>query len=438
MAMTSSKQTLDEALAGPVDRDTYDQVAALIYESYTSVDLTSNRMRQMESRLQELSGEEERDLTEKLGILCVAMGQFDEGIEKLTRVRTRKTASHFLGRAYLGQEHEEEALECLENGRVAEDDLGTDVLMIGALCRLRREEEAGKLLSKYRDVEAPSADLEYARGRVAEALGAYDEAMKHYEATIDKDPEHAGGLFRLALNCDLNGEDVRAVRFYERCVNLRPTFVGALVNLGVLYEDHGKYERAIDCYKRVLAIDPRHRQAQLYLKDAESSLNMLIDVGKSRRMQLMDELFSQPLSDFELSARSRDCLDRLDIKTLGGLTKVTRDQLLGERNFGDTSLDEIEKLLARYNLEVGENRAYEDNTPELDDGERQELLDTPLEELDLSTRARKCIERLAVDTVGELQALTEGQLLACPNFGMTSLNEVSAKLAELGLSLKSE
>jgi DNA-directed RNA polymerase subunit alpha len=46
------------------------------------------------------------------------------------------------------------------------------------------------------------------------------------------------------------------------------------------------------------------------------------------------------------------------------------------------------------------------------------------------------METLKVRTLGDLANLTEGELLACKNFGQTSLNEVRQRLSEHGLSLR--
>jgi hypothetical protein len=56
--------------------------------------------------------------------------------------------------------------------------------------------------------------------------------------------------------------------------------------------------------------------------------------------------------------------------------------------------------------------------------------------LDLSERARYCLRRVQINTLAELCDRTEDDLLAITNFGQKSLDEVKAKLAELGLSLK--
>lgn len=62
-------------------------------------------------------------------------------------------------------------------------------------------------------------------------------------------------------------------------------------------------------------------------------------------------------------------------------------------------------------------------------------LDLPIEALDLSERPRNCLRRAQVKTVGELVERTSDDLLNITNFGQKSLDEVIAKLDELGLSL---
>ncbi len=66
----------------------------------------------------------------------------------------------------------------------------------------------------------------------------------------------------------------------------------------------------------------------------------------------------------------------------------------------------------------------------------QEHLDLPIEALDLSERPRNCLRRAQVQTVGELIEKSEDELLNITNFGQKSLEEVVAKLDELGFSLR--
>ena len=52
-----------------------------------------------------------------------------------------------------------------------------------------------------------------------------------------------------------------------------------------------------------------------------------------------------PITDFELSVRSRNCLKKMNIRSLGDLLKTTEQELLSYKNFGETSLNEIKALL---------------------------------------------------------------------------------------------
>lgn len=79
-------------------------------------------------------------------------------------------------------------------------------------------------------------------------------------------------------------------------------------------------------------------------------------------------------------------------------------------------------------LELGDVVTAESASPDLD---------LPIEALDLSERPRNCLRRAQVETVGELVQKTEEDLLNITNFGQKSLEEVVAKLDELGLSLVS-
>jgi DNA-directed RNA polymerase subunit alpha len=67
--------------------------------------------------------------------------------------------------------------------------------------------------------------------------------------------------------------------------------------------------------------------------------------------------------------------------------------------------------------------------------EYDEVLDQSLDRLNLSVRAKNCLDSENILTVRELVSLTESELLKVRNFGKTSLKEVKVKLTEMGLSL---
>ena len=69
------------------------------------------------------------------------------------------------------------------------------------------------------------------------------------------------------------------------------------------------------------------------------------------------------------------------------------------------------------------------------DAALDQKLNLSLAELRLSVRASNCLESENINTVRDLVAHTEDQLLEVRNFGDTTLNEVKEKLTELGMHL---
>jgi len=64
------------------------------------------------------------------------------------------------------------------------------------------------------------------------------------------------------------------------------------------------------------------------------------------------------------------------------------------------------------------------------------VLDTPIEDLDLSVRSFNCLKRADIEKVGDLVEKTETDMINVRNLGRKSLEEVKKKLQELGLTLK--
>jgi DNA-directed RNA polymerase subunit alpha len=133
----------------------------------------------------------------------------------------------------------------------------------------------------------------------------------------------------------------------------------------------------------------------------------------------------------------------MGIMTLGDLTETTEQELLASKNFGETSLVEIREMLVSKGLELGQFATkWREEEPqyqavELSDDERA-LMDRPISDLNLSVRARKCMVRLGLSTIGELLRRTGDDLLECKNFGVTSLNEVREKLTQANLKLRGD
>lgn len=168
---------------------------------------------------------------------------------------------------------------------------------------------------------------------------------------------------------------------------------------------------------------------------------MFYDEDLERRTVQRNAVMDIPVTDFELSVRARNCLKKMDIHNLGDLMRVTEADLLGSKNFGETSLAEIKAMLAQKGLQLGQDVEIKpavatDTTAEGAIVANEGVLATSIGDLELSVRSRKALERLGVATLGELASKAEQDLLGCKNFGQTSLNEIKQRLLEYGLELR--
>jgi DNA-directed RNA polymerase subunit alpha len=290
-----------------------------------------------------------------------------------------------------------------------------------------------------------AAEEYFKKAKEADAAGQKDRAIEFYERALAENPDHEAACFQLALLYDRSAEDAKAIELYERLTTSEPVHLNALLNLAVLYEDNNHYEEARRCLDAILRTNPNHERARLYMRDVESARAMYL-ADDDRNIAHRNAILEIPITDFELSVRSRNCLKKMNIRTLGDLLKTGEQELLSYKNFGETSLNEIKSLLAAKGLRLGQG--LEDKSarrvgtgggagtvPGLSNV-APDLLNKSVSELELSVRSRKALQRLNINTVGELASRTEDELLGCKNFGQTSLNELKQQLAQLGLGLR--
>src|SRR6476646_5998990 len=188
-----------------------------------------------------------------------------------------------------------------------------------------------------------AAEEYYRRGLDAEKEGNHERAAEMFERSLNENPDHEQAAFNLAVMYDRGGEDARAIELYERVSTSPPVHLNALMNLAILYEDNNHYEEAHRCLDAVLRTNPNHERARLYMKDVESARSQYFD-DDDRRGDKRNQVLDIPITDFELSVRSRNCLKKMNIRSLGDLLRTTEQELLSYKNFGETSLNEIKSL----------------------------------------------------------------------------------------------
>jgi len=138
------------------------------------------------------------------------------------------------------------------------------------------------------------------------------------------------------------------------------------VNYGV---ENARVGRSIDYDRLILEIwtdgSVRPVDALTYAsKILKDSLNIFIGFEeqpeeeekppeKEKSEEALESILALPVNIIELTVRSINCLNRAKIKTIGDLVKQTEDKLLGFRNFGKKSLNEIKKKIAELGKQKG-------------------------------------------------------------------------------------
>lgn len=380
----------------------------------------------------------------KIGVAEYLLCRFREALEIFSDATDNKERRFYAAECLRSLRRFDEAAEEFQRAKARGwDEARADFRTVEAHALAGDLDQARQVLKAMGTEAAASADGEYLQGLLAELSGQTVDAIGLYEKARNLQSGHPEATFRLAYTLDLHGEEEEAIELYEQCASRPPVYVNALMNLAVLHEDAGRYDDACHCLRRILQVNPNHSRAQLFLKDAEASKDMYYDEAQARRIAKRNAVLDIPVTDFELSVRARNCLKKMNIRSLGDLVRTTESELLGYKNFGETSLKEIKEMLAAKGLRLGQaleeegdyssQASLEEPEPEqVNDGIRSK----PIEQIEFSVRARRVLESLGVKTLGDLADKTEAELLAQKNFGQTSLNEMRQRLTENGLNFR--
>ncbi len=380
--------------------------------------------KKLSAALQDGLGALKDDAKVRKGILSLALGHFSDAEEAFSGTEAYNQALlglvyHELGEHADAKTHLAAATKGLPEAKAE---------LVRTLLDGGQVDEAEKALANVPD----GADREFLAGRLQDAKGNVEAAINAYEAALEKDPEHVEAAFKLGVLLDRIGDDDMAVEYYLVCADVAPHYLAGVTNLGILYEERGESNAAIDCFRQVLAYNPRDRRALMLLRDAKSSRTMYYDEREERERERMEKIMRTPVNDFELSVRSRNCLAKMNIFTLGDLLKITEQEMLSYKNFGETSLKEVKEMLAARNLRLGMFRDGDERSISKAD---QKILGESVEKLELSSRTQQVLENLGVSRIGDLAQYTDLDLYKAAGSGQSVVQELSTALGAFGVSL---
>jgi DNA-directed RNA polymerase subunit alpha len=290
-------------------------------------------------------------------------------------------------------------------------------------------DDADKALSGVAD----GAERDFLDGCIRAGRNEVEKAIKCFEAALEADPKHVEAAFKMGVLLDRIGDDDLASEQYLICADADPVYIPGVINLGILYDERGEPNAAVDCFRQALAFNPRDRRALTLLRDAKSSRSMYYDEKEERERERMEKIMRTSVNDFELSVRSRNCLAKMNIFTLGDLLRITEQEMLSYKNFGETSLKEVREMLGARNLRLGMLRDGEERTISKAD---QKVLGESIDKLELGPQASAVMEALGVTRVGDLAQYSDLDLYKAPGSGQSVVQELATALGAFGVGLR--
>jgi len=179
-------------------------------------------------------------------------------------------------------------------------------------------------------------------------------------------------------------------------------------------------------------------------KDAKITIDIQINLGRGYKaaeshMDDIEIIGTIPIDAlFSPIAKSNFRVEDARVGKRGDYDKLILEVWTDGRILPEDAVADAAKILKDYLLHfINFNEEYEDE----DEGHNEELekmmsiLETPVEELELSVRSSNCLRNIDIRTIGDLAQRSEEEISKTKNFGKKSLQEIKDKLAEYGLNL---
>ena len=179
---------------------------------------------------------------------------------------------------------------------------------------------------------------------------------------------------------------------------------------------------------------------------ADSKLYMELTITKGRGYVSADKNKNDELPIGVIAVDSiYTPVERVNLKVentrVGQITdydKLTLDVYTNGTLAPDEAVSLAAKVLSEHLslfIDLSENAKSAEIMVETENDEKEKVLEMNIDELELSVRSYNCLKRAGINTVEELCNRTSEDMMKVRNLGRKSLEEVLAKLKELGLEL---
>jgi tetratricopeptide (TPR) repeat protein len=215
---------------------------------------------------------ENTDALMKLSELFFIVKQYQKAIEninKALKVNENIARAYYLkGSIYRESGDTSKAVSSLETA-VEQDNNFVDAFYdLGIIYAARKNTLAFEYFNNVLRVKPFYSDAWYAKAKLLQDIGKFDEAIETYEALLVKDNTYNQANYNLgAIYLDVKKEYKKAVECFTKAVNLDNTWAAAYFARGYSYAQLGDKQMAINDYRKCLQIDANYSDAIIGLRE---------------------------------------------------------------------------------------------------------------------------------------------------------------------------
>ncbi len=211
------------------------------------------------------------------------------------------------------------------------------------------------------------------------------------------------------------------------------------------YEGEGVVRAAdIQVSSDIEILNPELPIATLSGKDTKLYMELTITKGRGYVSSEKNKSEDLPIGVIAIDSiytpveRVNITIENTRVGQITDFDKLTLDVHTNGTLVPDEAVSLAAKVLSEHlNLfiDLSENAKTAEVMVEKEDDEKEKVLEMSIDELELSVRSYNCLKRAGINTVEELTNKTSEDMMKVRNLGRKSLEEVLAKLKELGLQL---
>jgi DNA-directed RNA polymerase subunit alpha len=214
----------------------------------------------------------------------------------------------------------------------------------------------------------------------------------------------------------------------------------------LLYEWSGKHDIRSDDFDRedqVEVLSTGHHVMTL-MDNARIDMEIQIDLGRGYVPSEVNERYVEVIGTIPLDAifspvrKVKYAVEPTRVGQRSDYDKLVLEVWTDGTVRPDDALAEAAKIAKDHFsvfINFDENSLGSELDDDPDDERIRQILNTPVEELELSVRSSNCLKNANIKTIGELTRKTEDDIAKTRNFGKKSLQEIKEKLKEWNLSL---